>query len=108
MSNPAQSGLFDEPEGFRRKADGQARLAWKDPKWMDLASAAIRRLAATGNTFTIDDLREVLQTKPKSANAYGTAFSHAERRGEIVVVSMTHSKRPEAKGRRIMVWRAAK
>jgi uncharacterized membrane protein len=74
---------------------------------MDLAASAIRRLAATGNSFTIDDLRGVLQTKPKSANAYGTAFSHAERRGEIVVVSMTHSKRPEAKGRRIMVWRAA-
>ena len=107
MTGFAQAPLFSEEDGFRRKEASQARVAFSEPSWQDKAAAAIKRLAATGQVFTVDDLRAELAEEPKSPNSYGTAFTIAEKKGVICVAGMGHSKRPEAKGRRVIRWSAA-
>lgn len=58
--------------------------------------------------FTTDDVWPLLDVVPGERNVVGKAFSEACRQGLIVGTErFIRSKRPEAKGRRVQVWRKA-
>lgn len=69
---------------------------------------AVRQAAADLGEITTDDVWPYLGVVPAERNVIGKAFSEASRRGLIVGTErFVKSRRPEAKGRRVQVWRSA-
>ena len=59
--------------------------------------------------FTTDDVWPLLSHVPVERNVIGKAFSHAYNRGVIEGTErFVQSTRPESKGRRVQVWKAAR
>jgi len=71
--------------------------------WRDLARGAIAYLAASGHTFTADDVRR-LTGEPPSDGALGALFLGAAKRREIVAVGYERSRRPLRRGGVVRVW----
>lgn len=68
----------------------------------------IRTLASEREQLTSDDLYAHLEQEPHDPNQIGSAFREASKRGIIKATgTIVRSKRPEAKGRNIQVWRAS-
>jgi len=79
------------------------------PTDFDLVLAAVQDAAALNDEFTADDVWPLLDFIPTERNIVGKAFSEANRLGLITGTErFIRSVRPEAKGRRVQVWRAAK
>jgi hypothetical protein len=69
---------------------------------------AVRDAAALHDEFTTDDVWPLLNFTPSERNIVGKAFSEANRLGFIQGTErFVRSSRPEAKGRRVQVWRAS-
>ena len=74
----------------------------------EVALAAVRQAAERYDEFSTDDVWPLLDVVPAERNVVGKAFSEACRRGWIVGTErFIRSSRPEAKGRRVQVWRPA-
>lgn len=72
----------------------------------DRVLAAVRQAAEGGDGFTTDDVWPLLGFVPIERNVVGKAFAEAARRGWITGTErFIRSTRPEAKGRRVQVWR---
>lgn len=70
--------------------------------------ATIRTVADRGEEFTTDDVWFELDFIPSERNVVGKAFSEANRIGIIEGTErFVQSRRTEAKGRRVQVWRVA-
>jgi hypothetical protein len=69
----------------------------------------IRELLTEGHEFTTDDVWPRLGFIPIEPNVVGKGFSELNRLGEIEGTErFVKSKRPEARGRRVQVWTAAR
>lgn len=77
--------------------------------WQDTARQAIRAVAETRSTFTIDDLREdgLVPDPVNPSSAWGAAVSGAANAGEIKCVGYRRSRRKSAHSRIISVWTKA-
>ena len=72
--------------------------------WRDLARGAIAYLAASGLTFTADDVRR-RAGEPPTDNALGAVLLAASKRREIVTVGFDRSKRLTRRGGMARVWK---
>ena len=104
-------------EGENRKAAGQDKVAENNEEWMHYALTVIARHAATGNEFTVEDIRNstlhllsgrIPFPQPKSPNAWGAAFSAAAKQGLIVRTGYTKNKLASAHSRVVAVWKGTK
>lgn len=76
--------------------------------WWSQAEAIVLALVATGHTVTSDDLHEQFPDEPSASGAaFGGLFSRLASAGRIVEVGWARSRRPAARGRRVVVWGAA-
>lgn len=99
MTSTAQA----ERDAGARVADEVAG-AW----WQQTADAAIEHMAARGVPFTADDLVDVTGLpEARSPRAMGARFLTAARRGVIVPVGYTTSRRRGARCAVVRVWRGA-
>lgn len=72
--------------------------------WRRTADLALTMLAEAGDPFTADDLRR-LAGVPRHRCAIGALMMRAIRDQRISEVGTTHSDRPEARRRRLVVYR---
>jgi hypothetical protein len=107
----AQPSLFESVGGglselgsVRRSRGVRAvELAeWRDDR--NLLDRIILRFADGGQEFTADDVRPYLPLGIRP-NSVGAAFLRAATKGWIEGVGYRQSERPEARSRRILVWR---
>lgn len=82
-------------------------IAGADPFWLDSAQRALDELIRRGHSFCADDLDDLGVPRPDVGNRVGALFLRAARAGRVVRVGYQQSRRPEAAGRVITVWRAA-
>lgn len=90
-------------EALRDIGTNRADLA-ADKVWKQLADAAIDRLAATGQPFTADDVRDLGVPDPTSPKAWGSRFLSAARSGRIRRVGYVPSRRPSVHAHPIAQW----
>lgn len=94
----------DRAEGERRKQVGMERAdAAEGSRWKEAADAAIAQLAASGQEFTAEDVREVAGD-PEHFNAMGARFGAAAQAGLIRYVRHAPSSRPTLHRCAIRVW----
>ncbi len=109
-SRPVHEGpnLLDLLEDGRRARDAALTVASASTHtgWRLVAERSIAELAATGEPWTADDLRERTGDPVGShPNAMGGAINAAVRRGIIEPVGYDQARRPEAHARVLRVWR---
>ena len=113
----AQPSLFEAVGGGLSElgiAEGRARrdrgvLAVERAEWRDdraLLDRIILQFADGAGTFTSDDVRPYLPLGIRP-NSLGAAFLRAAKKGWIKEVGYQQSERPEARGRRVLVWKGA-
>lgn len=103
------AGLFDEPEGKRRRDDGQARAIDAAQPWIRRARISIRLLAAERIPFIVDDLVAVVGTPQRKGqnrnNAVGALFAAMRREGVIEPTGKYQkTRRPEGHLRHVQEW----
>lgn len=90
-------------EALKEIGTTRADLA-ADKVWKQLADAAIDRLAATGQPFTADDVREMGVPDPSSPKAWGSRFLSAAKGGRIRRVGYQPSRRTSVRAHPVAVW----
>lgn len=75
--------------------------------WRIACDGAIADLAATGEPFTAEDVRERVGVMTGRESAMGGAFRAAAREGLILAAGWRTASRPEAHQRALRVWRGA-
>jgi hypothetical protein len=85
--------------------DALARV--QHTRWQRNVRRAVLTLCRADITFTAETVREMAGDPPGAPNAMGAALHALAEEGLIVEVGSTRSKRPEARGRRVLVWRGA-
>lgn len=94
-------------EGEILKTNGMASAdAAEGHEWKARADAAIAELAAGGKEFTAEDVR-TRAGDPEHANAFGSRFLQAARRGLIICVGRRKSGRASLHAHEIRVWKGA-
>ena len=78
----------------------------EDPAWHEDALNTIRAFAASGLTFTADDLRNSIRPAPQP-NDIGTVFRAARTLGIITCTGYTESKAKSRKHGVIRIWERA-
>jgi hypothetical protein len=73
------------------------------PEWAEKAREGIEELAARRQTFTADDLHDLIGPPPHP-NCTGAAFRKASKDGLIVCVGLTTSKRAPRHASAQRVW----
>jgi hypothetical protein len=107
MATPDQPPLpFD---GQERKQHGMDTAAEAVPTWLDMAHAAVRHLAATGNCFTSEDVTALVglprgQIGQHRNNAVGAVMAQAARAGIIRRHGYQQSRRPVSHAAVLSVW----
>lgn len=78
-----------------------------DPWWLDSTMTAIGALAATGEIFTTDNLRDDPYSlpEPRHSSHWGAAFSMARRQGLIRPVGYAASRTASRNGGVLRLWR---
>ena len=94
---------FDLDRGRAERDDGIALVEEAHPTDVQRIRRWITEFAAMGRRFTADDVRANLSVEVASA-AFGTAFMHASRSGEIVEVGYTQSRYGDNHARAIPIW----
>ncbi len=75
--------------------------------WWAEAERAVLALVANGGTCTADDLHQRFPDEPSATGAaFGGLFSRLASAGRLVEVGWARSRRPAARGRRVVVWGA--
>lgn len=92
--------------GLRRPTTGprgaEAPLWW----WAE-AERAVLALVANDGACTADDLHQRFPDEPSATGAvFGGLFARLASAGQIVEVGWARSRRPAARGRRVIVWGA--
>jgi len=73
--------------------------------WALRARDAVDRFSRAGVTFTAETLRDDVGDPPGSGNACGALLHSLARQGLIVEAGSRRAARPDARGRRLIVWR---
>lgn len=76
-------------------------------RWLDDMAPRFVLLLPQLGTFTSDDLHAKFP-EPPQRNWWGALVARMKRRGLIEPVGVTASKRREANGRNVRVWRATR
>jgi len=76
-----------------------------DPSWVAAAVGLLATFAATGSTFSADDLRDGLPTTTSGTKALGGVFSDAAARGLIEVAGYGPSRSASRRGGATRLWR---
>jgi len=92
-------------EGQIGMDDALARVA--HTRWQANVRRAVLQLCRADITFTAETVREMAGDPPGAPNAMGAALHALAVEGLIREVGSTRSQRKEARGRRVIVWRAA-
>lgn len=83
-----------------------------DARWRHSCRECIRVLAATGQSFTADDVHDLMKGNgfiTASKNAMGAMFNAARRQGIIISDNVYRpSERRDAHRRMVRVWRGPK
>lgn len=96
--------LFDGP--IRKELGVQQVLSNTSEAWKEIALGVIEDLARSRESFTSDDLREVLgEVQPDHPNAFGAIFSSASKKKIIKRIGYTTSKIPSCQGHVISQWK---
>lgn len=90
-------------EALKEIGTSSADLA-ADKVWKHLVDAGIDRLAATGQPFTADDVRDLGIPDPSSPKAWGARFLSAARAGRIRRVGYVPSRRASVHAHPIAQW----
>ncbi|MCF6745701.1 hypothetical protein E9529_15750 [Blastococcus sp. KM273128] len=91
------------PGHRRRTTTGPPAAA--PPWWVREAERIGLDLAASGRQVTVDDLHARLGDEPgASGAAFGQLFARLAREGKLREVGWTRSRRPDARGRRVVLW----
>lgn len=85
----------------------QLELGTMKRDWVEDAAAQLVALLPGLGEFTFDDLHPILP-KPENENWFGVLAAKLRNHGLIRRVGAVASRRPEANGRLISVWRAAR
>lgn len=103
-----QLNLFDHAEAQRRKEEGMALAeAHAGPVWAGYALSKLHELCRMQELLHSDDLRAVCELTPASANAYGSVWLTAIRKGWIERTGRSRpSTRPETHGHTYVVYRS--
>jgi ribosomal protein L37E len=91
----------------RRDQGRRQAVAALPPAWRVAAEHAIDTLAATGQPFSADDVRDRVghaMGRPAD-NSFGGLFAKACRAGRIEPAGYTQSRRVEGRGRVLRLWR---
>ncbi len=73
--------------------------------WWAEAERVVLALVASGHQVTSDDLHDRFPTEPSATGAaYGGLLRRLAAAGRIVDVGWVRSRRPEARGRRVVLW----
>jgi hypothetical protein len=76
-----------------------------ESEWLERATLrVINELEFEGGTFTTDDLHAAIEA-PVQRNWWGVLMAQLKRAGDIERVGYQMSKRKEANGRAVAVWR---
>lgn len=97
----AEEGRRRRDEGAKRAEHGATALSRR------AGEEGIRRLARERDTFTSDDLHDLLETEGAptlESKLVGALFLHASRRGEIEAVGWATSTRPSRNSGPVRVW----
>lgn len=78
-----------------------------DAIWKQLVDAGIDRLAATGQPFTADDVRDLGIPDPTSPKAWGARFLAAAKQGRIRRIGYVPSRRASVHAHPIAQWTGA-
>lgn len=78
-----------------------------DPGWKAQVDQAITMLAASGQPFTADTVRELGMPEPASPQAWGARFMSAARAGHIRRIGYQPSKRASVHAHPVAVWEGA-
>lgn len=93
--------------GAQLRDEGMARaLAAEHEAWKERATEAVELLAATGQEFTSDHVRD-LAGEPSRPNAIGGILNGAKRNGIITVVGFAQATRASRHASVMRVWRGA-
>jgi hypothetical protein len=110
-ATPRSTAVMDRSHlsGAALRDQGAARASSAQPdEWRAAVDAEIRRLAATGEAFTADDVSRATGDSPTgSPGAMGARFLAASKRGEIVNVGYEKSQRQSVHAHPIAQWRGA-
>lgn len=99
--------LFDLPTPDHHPAEAAYYAAIAvHHTWHTAAEAAMKHLAASGDVFSADDLRELLADcgEPPTPNAYGGLFMSWSKQGLIQRVSGGSSRQPKRNGGHRHTW----
>lgn len=94
----------DEGRDLADEGGFRAYLAQAVDDWRPKAQAVLDRLAASGATFTADDVTEEVGV-PRQPNAVGGLFR--ANRGALEAVGYTQAGRTQSHARVLRVWRGA-
>ena len=75
--------------------------------WAVRAREAAGRFCRADVKFTAEEIRAAAGDPPGSGNAVGALLHSLARQGLIVEVGSRRAERPDARGRRLIVWRRA-
>ena len=92
-------------DGELRKERGMAQAdGAADPTWRTRLDLAIEYLAGIGDPFTAEDARGLAGDPPDHANAMGSRFSSAAKRGLIRSIGFRKATRPSLHTHVIREW----
>lgn len=97
------------PRGPGRRVTSGPTDAAAPAYWLQDAEAVILATVRAGRTVSADDLHELYADEPSATgngNAYGRLFSSLAARGLLREAGWVRSTRPEARGRRVVLWAA--
>ena len=100
--NPNQSQLWP---GEIWRNQGIGSVAANNVDFIFEVCEAFRRLAATGGQFTINEVRSLVTTIPTHHNAWGASCHIAQQQRICHQVGGEKSRRPQARARRIPLYR---
>ena len=83
----------------------QLELATLKRDWIEAVLPEVRGIIASLDEFTSDDLHERSGTKPEHVNWWGVLLAKLKNEGWIERINARPSRRPEANGRLVSVWR---
>ncbi|WP_102160084.1 hypothetical protein [Zhihengliuella halotolerans] len=87
-------------------SDGvQAAYAHADEDWRTQADRAVKHLAATGDAFNVDHLRQLGLPEPETSQQWGSVFAAARTRGIIYLAGFTLHRDRSGEMRPVRVWR---
>lgn len=76
-------------------------------EWAQRARMEIKTCIAYRIPFDAEDIRQIVGDPPGSGNALGALFKEFADAGLIEIVGTRKATRPDAHGRRLMVWKGA-